>query len=395
MSKTFYSYLAVSLLVICFSNKAVELPVPAGPYPVGTLIYHWTDSSRHESLSPGADHYRELMVQVWYPSEMVKDRVFMAYIPAFNATAGLKSELRGRGLPRSYIKEILLLQTHAVPGADISPCRQKYPVVIFSHGNGTNRSAYTVFMEELASQGYIVFGLDHPYGAGMVVFPDGHIVTQQAAYQDRMSFAERVATWSADQRFALDEIEKLAAHGSIFSGHLDINAVAVAGHSLGGISAAKTCALDKRFKAAINLDGGSGNISEALESKPGRPFMLMRKAGTEFSIATDQQLAGWGMTRGEYNELMQKNDQEEQAVFQDLAADAWEVTIRGAAHNSFSDIRLLEHDNKGIDAVRALAIINDYLLAFLDKYLLNQSPSLFSNTVTKYPEVTARVFRAR
>lgn len=37
----------------------------------------------------------------------------------------------------------------------------KYPVVIISHGLAAHCNAYTLFAKELASNGYIVFSLDH------------------------------------------------------------------------------------------------------------------------------------------------------------------------------------------------------------------------------------------
>src|SRR5260370_42058984 len=44
------------------------LPPPTGPFGVGRVTVHWTDTSRVEPLA--ADRaYRELMVDVWYPAD--------------------------------------------------------------------------------------------------------------------------------------------------------------------------------------------------------------------------------------------------------------------------------------------------------------------------------------
>src|SRR5258706_10843588 len=44
------------------------LPTPTGPFGVGRVTVHWTDSSRTEPLAQKANP-RELMVDIWYPAE--------------------------------------------------------------------------------------------------------------------------------------------------------------------------------------------------------------------------------------------------------------------------------------------------------------------------------------
>ena len=47
-----------------------SLPSPTGKYTVGTNQYHWTDYSRLEWFSEvDSTDFRELMVQIWYPSD--------------------------------------------------------------------------------------------------------------------------------------------------------------------------------------------------------------------------------------------------------------------------------------------------------------------------------------
>lgn len=55
-----------------------------------------------------------------------------------------------------------------------SPGPLKFPVVVFSHGNGGSREIYTTICAEIASQGYIVVALEHLDGsAAMARLPDG------------------------------------------------------------------------------------------------------------------------------------------------------------------------------------------------------------------------------
>ena len=46
---------------------------PKGKYNIGTQVYFWTDSSRGEVYTTDPTDYRELMVQIWYPAEGVRE----------------------------------------------------------------------------------------------------------------------------------------------------------------------------------------------------------------------------------------------------------------------------------------------------------------------------------
>src|ERR1700759_1143074 len=46
------------------------LPEPTGAYRVGTSVFHLTDTSRADTLSKSPGQLRELMFQVWYPTDI-------------------------------------------------------------------------------------------------------------------------------------------------------------------------------------------------------------------------------------------------------------------------------------------------------------------------------------
>ena len=48
-----------------------------------------------------------------------------------------------------------------------------YPLVIFSHGLGGNRTQNTIIIEELASHGYVVIAIEHAYDANVSIFNNG------------------------------------------------------------------------------------------------------------------------------------------------------------------------------------------------------------------------------
>ena len=44
---------------------------------------------------------------------------------------------------------------------DATILQEKLNIIIFSHGFSAHRNSYTCFTKELASQGYVVFCLEH------------------------------------------------------------------------------------------------------------------------------------------------------------------------------------------------------------------------------------------
>jgi len=342
---------------------------------------------------------RELLVQIWYPARAGSKAELAPYMPEFDKIFPYRKTLGERGLALlgRGIDRLKSLRTHSRFGVAPSDAKPRYPVLIFSPGNSVPRSLYTIQMEELASHGYVVAAIDHPYSVAIVAFPDGRVAMQADTRENQRSFEERVATRTADARFVLNQLEQLAVNdpAQLLTGGLDLERVGIFGHSLGGVSAVQVCAVDRRFIAAVNLDGGTGEMSDNIARGIGQPFMLMVKAQTPAPGATDKQLATWGLSREQYEEIMKKDAEDKEANYQKIRAAAYRVSIRGAQHMSFSDAPLLERDNHGIDARRALDIINSYTLAFFNKYLNGEDSSLLEGASAAYSEVILERHRPR
>jgi predicted dienelactone hydrolase len=54
--------------------------------------------------------------------------------------------------------------------------KKKFPLVLYEPGFGNSRLEYGFRAMSLASQGFVVVTVDHPYDAAAVQFPDGTIV---------------------------------------------------------------------------------------------------------------------------------------------------------------------------------------------------------------------------
>jgi alpha-beta hydrolase superfamily lysophospholipase len=87
--------------------------------------------------------------------------------------------------------------TRSVPGAAVADGGGRFRVVVFSPGLGGVRTQRTAWAEELASRGYVVVALDHPYDSAAVVLADGRTIhTKVAATGDPDNDEKLVAGWT-------------------------------------------------------------------------------------------------------------------------------------------------------------------------------------------------------
>jgi len=345
--------------MLSFSMQ-LELPAPTGSYTVGRTIFRWVDSSRPEVLTDDPNDFREVIALVWYPA-VQGTGTKGGYFPGLSAVSKVleeSGEVAGwEVLGLRFVRSENNLE--AEPAKDRGP----FPIVILSPGNGTNVEFYASLASEIASHGYIVVGLNHPYDVAAVELSD-HKIAQ--FYKDQESLdrsanqvfiAGRIKVRALDVIFALDQLQDLNAN-SPFAGMLDLKSVAVAGHSLGGITASEACKADPRFKACLNFDGlqkGGPFSIEETAIPPYQPFMFITK---------ESQL---------HPKLIEK--------FKSLKESYW-VVIHGASHNSFTDGPLLQPGLLPIQnqADRFMHLIQTYTLAFLDQTLKGRPSDLLSKS---------------
>ncbi len=347
------------LLVLSLGLQC-ELPQPTGPNAVGRATLRWVDATRPEALTASTTDFREIIAAVWYPAAA------------------------GTGTPAPYVPDLERVAPELARSGEVTPLevfglhfvrsRERlgaalagagpYPVVLLSPGNGTNVEFYAALADDLASHGYIVVGLNHPYDVAAVALADGSVARfagEQASMdaQARATFVtERVAVRTQDLVFALDQLAALNADpASPFAGRFDLARVASMGHSLGGITAVQACRADARFRACLNFDGlqrGGPFSTEVHPEAPTQPFMFITK-----ETQLDPRLS---------------------AGFQAVAGGSFLVTLPQANHDSFTDgplllPSLLPLPNK---ADRLLALSRAYTLAFFDLTLLGRPSTLLA-----------------
>ena len=150
------------------------LPTPDGRDSIGTEIYRWTDTARDEPHTADLSDRRSVIAQAWYPTTHREDVGGGARLPYIDGTDHLPSQVSG--LPGFLLRRYGRIDTHAVASAPLARSDRPWPVVIFSPGYGAPRAVYTGLATRLASRGFVVFVLDHPYESGVTQLPDGQVV---------------------------------------------------------------------------------------------------------------------------------------------------------------------------------------------------------------------------
>ncbi len=373
--------------------KPRELPAPTGSHAIGRTTYYWADDSRRETYSDDAKDHRELRVDVWYPAAANNDAPRGKYcvdLPKIGKKIG----------PESMFLSTLKLT--AVDDAPIATGTQRYPVLLFSPGYGTNACQYAGLIEELVSHGYVVAAVDHPYFSRAVAFPDGRVTMvipmREIEIDDRekheIEYVQRMAVLSADLRFVLDQLTRLdGEYGSRFAGRLDLAKVGVLGHSIGGVAAAEAGRDDSRFRAIVNLDGHHNSLPwrQRDDGLP-PPQPLAELTDGHGPPPTDKQLAEWKLTREQFEKEMAAMKKKVHDAMASIPGGAYRVTIRGVRHGSFGDMAMwdlgpIEERQRRVQSIR------DYVRAFFDKQLRGQADTLLDAAASPYAEVTVEQFR--
>jgi dienelactone hydrolase len=253
------------------------LPQPDGRYAVGTQVYRWTDDARDEPHTADSSDRRSVIAQAWYPTtgEPPRGVARLAYIDGTDHMPAQVSVMPGFML-RRYGQ----IDTHAKHLAPLAPSDRPWPVVIFSPGYGAPRAVYTGLATRLASRGFVVFALDHPYESAVSQLPDGRVVGTREILlpgeRDKTRYmARQQDVRTADVRFVIDQLAHPDALSPPLRGaRIDASKVAAIGHSFGGAASIAALSEDPRVVAAANIDGTP--YGDLPERQLTRPFLLLQ-----------------------------------------------------------------------------------------------------------------------
>jgi len=389
----------------------LRLPEPTGPYRVGTTDLFLVDQDRRETFTSDPDDRREIAARIWYPAEEVTNGVPAAYME--NAPEVSRALTRFTPFPPFLFAHLGRVRTHAYRDAPMLQEGSPWPLVVFNHAYWGGVSQSTALMEELASNGYVAVSVGHAFETPYFLRPDGSVhafdphnaefaergrernrgyeIQQQLTRtgdvrrleelirelsRRRPKAVESVHIWVADISAVLTELERRNRGDGRFAGRLDTDRVAVIGHSFGGAAAGQACLDDPRCKAGISFDGLE--IGEMVDRPLKTPFLFFHHDNPEA-----------------------ENRAPNLPFFERAKAPTYLAIVAGTGHLSFSDVclhprtslfRLASPAGK-IDGRRCQTIVNEYVLAFLDRYLRGQDTARLEGLAGGFEEGEVRVRR--
>lgn len=307
-----------------------KLPKVTGKYEVTTTTYTYIDKNRIEAFTNKGNN-RFVNLEFWYPKE-------------------------GDG---------------------------KYPLLVFSHGaygiKASNISTYT----ELASHGYVVVSIDHPYHSFYTRSENGKTTMINTDYFQEISnmnkgiysneelsklFEKWMNVRTEDMNLVIDTIlEKTEDENTPIYRNINTKKIGVFGHSMGGAASVWLGRERDDISAVVNIDAPF--FSELVYRKEKDEFVASNESYTIplLNIYSDDV---WGQL--ESNSIYVANKLNNKQF-----KNAYTTHLQGAKHLSLTDLPLfspmlaniLQGGRADIDQYDSIETENDLILKFLDDEL--------------------------
>lgn len=297
-------------------------------YNIGKNDFLLEDCQRADLINP--EKCRQIPITVYYPTNNTK-KSKLKYIK----NEAIIHKLIEIGYLRQEADDLKNLSKFDIEvGENVQIAKASFPLILFSHGLGIGSFNYSFLLKELASKGYIVVAIDHPYG-GFVQLQNGAFLhTQQDKKLNQPTnemYIHLIQEWSKDQQVVLNAIlTPISTVGKKISASIVPHQIFTLGHSLGGNTAIYTLTFDQRIKGAINMDGGISDEKNILSSQKN---ILVLRSQPDYS---DEELRAKGRNLEEWEKMGKEIDLSFSNAMQ-KAPNAYELKIKGAGHLSFSD----------------------------------------------------------
>ncbi len=380
--------------------QGFDYPHPTGRFQVGTRYLFLEDSTRLDTYSDAPDDHRWISVKAYYPAVPPPE----AKPAPYGNEDFSRSMVQAGFFDSTHTEEVAQRPSASFRDAPFESSGAPWPILIFSSSGVMTANVF--LCEELASHGYVVLAVGHPYWCEFYFDEEGGLfyfdkankyykamweeedarvtietkerITRSNDGADKLALYKKLneimptevadlALWQEDIDFLIDKLIELNKDEGPYRGRLDTERIGIMGYSKGGALAGQVCATSDRVLAGANFDGFM--FGGVVDSDLAKPFMIFG------------QIISWCQECPSIN----------LPFFQRARAHAYLVEIADANHATFTDLPLLRRfilpDGilSPLDGKRSASIIKSYSLAFFDTYvrgyprapMLDEMPSRF------------------
>ncbi|TVY81050.1 putative 1-alkyl-2-acetylglycerophosphocholine esterase [Lachnellula suecica] len=356
--------LAILGLVLLFSSYVathnILLPKLLGPHSVGTVSF--------ELINTPYSPPRDLMLYAHYPTTKACSCEY-PLARDFSPTFGKWLD----AFDNFTHSDRIVTRVHE--SAPISS--SKFPILLFGPGYGEPvQLSGRHTMSNLASQGYVVIGVNHPNDSEIIEYPDGRVVYYQEN-ENITDFDQLIPSVEArvsDMNFLASQLRNTSVTDNIpgLKDGFDFESIGTLGFSLGGASAATAMIDNPIYACGANMDGAF--IENVTEIGLDKPFFMMNSL--THTWPTDDT---WP------------------TFYHNLRGFKKDIQVSGTRHKAYSDWLILKNllVKNDTDPANAnllfgtglIEISNAYLTSFFDMCLKNGTGELLQGPSEAFPEV--------
>jgi pimeloyl-ACP methyl ester carboxylesterase len=357
-----------NLLLVSATALGQLIPAPDGPFKVAWQNTEIVDFHRRDPFN--SSHPRRMMLSQFtpLPRDKCEQTCIVPYMsPEIAAIEDdiLVAYLGDVGWPSDVLAGLEMEICCSSEESLLADAHHKFPTILFGPGHNTTRLFYSATAQQLASLGYNIVVMDHPYETDVVQFPNGDIIFGGRIGKEDNDTEIGLAIRSRDVSFVLD--------------HLGVRKTAYLGQSYGGSSSLFTMANETRIKGSVSLDGFY--FGRVIETGVTRPSLVWGATGHNSSNE-----ASW-------DDFFKAMDKKHPGVWYR------EISMLDTVHLSYADFSVIGdvsglRDNEELQlffgkatGARVMEVMRAYLGDFIEFVLLGGDEGLLAGESDEYEDV--------